>query len=77
MTKAEFLALFGGSVSRAAEALDLTHSAVSQWPDGDLSDSAQRRVDAWRWRQSQRRKRVPGMSAARKSTKGKTAQENQ
>lgn len=37
----------GGSVALAAEALGVTRSAISQWPDdeaGDLPESAENRV---------------------------------
>jgi len=47
--KSEALQLFGGTVSTAAAALQITPSAVSQWPDdedGDLPDPVVRRIEA-------------------------------
>jgi hypothetical protein len=48
MNKAEALKLCGGTVTATANALGVTHSAVSQWPDeGDIPESAENRVLAW------------------------------
>lgn len=51
MTKSEVLKLFGGSVTRAADALGITHPAVSQWPDeGPLPENVRNRVQAYLFR---------------------------
>lgn len=45
MNKSEAIQLLGGSVSAAADAIGITRSAVSQWPD-DLPDAIRDRVQA-------------------------------
>jgi predicted XRE-type DNA-binding protein len=44
MTKAEAVAMFGGLQRHLAEALGVTPSAVSQWPDGQLEQALEDRV---------------------------------
>ena len=36
MTKSEAIELFGGKVKDLAAGLNVSSSAISQWPDGDL-----------------------------------------
>lgn len=58
MDKKTALSYFDDSVTRAAAALGITHSAISQWPnDGPIPDSARNRVEAWLWRRSQSKQR--------------------
>ena len=52
MKKAEALELLGGTVTAAAEAIGISTSAVSQWPD-ELPDSVRDRVQAALWRKKQ------------------------
>lgn len=45
MDKKTAIRMLGGTVSAAARALDITPSAVSQWPEeGDVPKSAENRV---------------------------------
>lgn len=55
MEKKTAIALLGGSVTKAAEACDISPSAVSQWPDVLTKDQVDR-VQAALWRKAQKRK---------------------
>lgn len=52
MKKSEAIELLGGTVSAAADAIGITRSAVSQWPE-ELPDPIRDRVQAAIWRRSQ------------------------
>lgn len=52
MNKAQAINLLGGSVTAAAQAIGVTASAVTQWPD-DLPPRIVDRVQAALWRKSQ------------------------
>ncbi len=49
MQKSEAISLLGGTVTAAAQAVGVTTSAVSQWPD-ELPPSIRDRVQAALWR---------------------------
>ena len=51
MKKSEAIELLGGTVSAAAEAIGITRSAVSQWPE-ELPDPIRDRVQAAIWRRA-------------------------
>ena len=44
LTKAQAVELFGGKQKLVAEALGITPSAVSQWPDGELDQATSDRI---------------------------------
>jgi predicted XRE-type DNA-binding protein len=44
MTKADAIELFGGLQKNVADALGVTPSRVSQWPDGELDQATEDRV---------------------------------
>lgn len=52
MTKTEAIQLLGGTVSAAAQAIGVSSSAVSLWPD-ELPARIADRVQAALWRQAQ------------------------
>ena len=45
MKKSEAIALLGGTVTSAAEAIGISSAAVSQWPDDNEGELPQRIVD--------------------------------
>lgn len=52
MTKDQAIKLLGGTPSKAADAIGVTVSAVSQWPE-ELTPAIRDRVQAALWRVSQ------------------------
>ena len=58
MLKSEAIKALGGSVTSAAKACGITHSAVSQWPD-ELPKAIVDRVQAALYRQANTTKRKP------------------
>lgn len=52
MLKSEAIQLLGGTPRAAADALEITPSAVYQWPD-ELPEATVFRVQAYLWRKSQ------------------------
>ena len=59
MQKSEAISLLGGTVTAAAQAVGVTTSAVSQWPD-ELPPAVRDRVQAALWRrEAETAKRTP------------------
>lgn len=65
MKKAEAIELLGGSVKLAAQACEISPSAISQWPD-ELTKDQLVRVQAALYRKSQQ----PATAAAGEATHG-------
>lgn len=65
MTKDQAIKLLGGSSAKAAQAIGITQSAVSQWPE-QLPDTIRDRVQAALFRREKERaeKRKPKALAA-------------
>lgn len=59
MTKTEAIELLGGSVTAVAEAIGISHSAVSQWPE-ELTDAIRDRVQAALYRLEQQKEEQAG-----------------
>ena len=55
MTKDQAIKLLGGTSAKAAQAIGISQSAVSQWPE-ELPDTIRDRVQAALFRRSQKRK---------------------
>ena len=51
MLKSQAIALLGGSVAAAAEAIGVTYQAVNKWPD-ELPERIADRVQAALWRKA-------------------------
>lgn len=56
MLKSEAIALLGGSVKRAAQAMDLVPQTIYIWPD-ELTQLQVDRVQAALWRKQERERR--------------------
>lgn len=52
MTKDQAITLLGGTITKAAQAIGITHSAVSQWPD-QLPSAIRDRVQAALYRKQE------------------------